>query len=350
MSNARKSISELNRIPTEFHENGAPELPELPDEFNRFPKMAKRKEDRSHLRKVMLLLAVTGLVLLGVLLPVSRIEPPASAEVIVPAASATPLTSAGKTDEPVETPVPTPEPEPLPDLEAIYFFTHSVSNAVVVLSDPAHTTSVHVRIWEDQVKDSLLEYDLSAEEIAKGTWEYTGIDMNDFYWNHREEFEAMDYGVHLVLYATATYRTEDGTEGTVTRTAETTAEDYAYVEYNDSRSEPNDWTFPGCFSARVYDAQIDPVLFTTDPDRELLPGEFFVSVTVNGERIPEENCWVKRIEDVYEYEGETFYNYSFYFIMQKPDSFPEHGTAHITIRQRLIHSDYIREREEDLDY
>ena len=34
-----RRVHELNQIPTEFHEDGAPELPLLPDEFNRFPKV-----------------------------------------------------------------------------------------------------------------------------------------------------------------------------------------------------------------------------------------------------------------------------------------------------------------------
>ena len=100
----------------------------------------------------------------------------------------------------------------------------------------------------------------------------------------------------------------------------------------------------------MYDTPIDPLIITTDPDHILQPGEIFISITADGETVPEENCYVKRLVDSYEYEGETYSNYSFILVMKRPDSFPEHGTAHITIREKLIHYDYIREREEDIDY
>jgi hypothetical protein len=65
----REQVHELNRIPTEFHEDGAPELPPLPDEFNRYPRRAKTEDRRSRLRRSMLLLAASGLTVLGILFP-----------------------------------------------------------------------------------------------------------------------------------------------------------------------------------------------------------------------------------------------------------------------------------------
>ena len=349
----RESVHELNRIPTEYHEDGAPELPELPDEFNRFPRKAKAKEDRSRLRKVMLYLAVAGLVTLGILVPTAKAAP-SEAEENVPVAQATQAPSGTGTAAPLRTeepePTPTPEPEPLPDCEPIYFFTHSVSNAIVLLSDPAHTTAVHVSIRDEQVNDSAFEYDLSNEEIAEGKWEETGIDLNDFYVKHAEEYRAMETYIKPTLQVSIAYRTEDGTEGTVVKTAESTDEDYVSVQYFAENLIENEWTYPGCFAASVYDTQIDPLVFTMDPDHELQPGEIYLSITVNGEPIPEENCYLKRLEDSYEYEGETYTQYTFILVMRRPDSFPAHGTAHVVVRQKLIHYDYIRERENEIEY
>ena len=73
---------EQDQIPTEFHLNGAPEFPELPDEFNRFPRKAKVREDRSRLRKIMLLLAAAGLMILGILAPLHPDGKPAEAEAV----------------------------------------------------------------------------------------------------------------------------------------------------------------------------------------------------------------------------------------------------------------------------
>ncbi len=335
----RKSVAELNRIPNEFHEGGAPELPELPDEFNRFtpPTKDDRVNRRKKLMKMLMILAAAGVIL------VSTVSLRTAPEQIPPESEP----SNAEAEQPA---APTPEPEPLPDCEPIYFYTHSVSNAIVLLSDPAHTVKAYACIWDEQVSDAIIDHDFTAEEIAAGVWEELAIDTNDFYWKHAEQYEALETFVQPTLYVTITYRLDDGTEGTITRTAAPTAEDYVYVDYHDSDLFENEWTFPGCFAASVYDTQTDPLLFTTDPDHELQPGEIFLSVTVNGERIPEENCSVKRLVDSFEYEGETFTHYSFFYIMRRPDSFPEHGTAHVIVKQKLIHYDYIREWETDIEY
>lgn len=344
---------ELNQVSTEFHEDGAPELPELPDEFNRFPRRTKVREERSRLRKIMLYLAAMGLLTIGVFVP-AKPTATSEAEENVPAAQATQGSSDTETGAPVLTPSPKPQPTPeptvLPDFEPIYFFTHSVSNAIIVLSDPAHTTAVHVEIRDEQVHDSAFAYDLTAEEIAQGVWEETGFDLNDFYVRHAEQYEAMNTFIQPELQVSMTYRTQDGTEGTVQKIADVSSEDYVSIGYFDDSYLENEWTFPGCFTASVYDTELDPLVFTLDPDHALQPGEIFLSITVDGARITEEDCYVKRLVDTYEYEGETFSNYSFILVMRRPDSFPEHGTAHITVRQKLIHYDYIREREQDLDY
>jgi hypothetical protein len=111
----RKRVHELNRIPTEFHEDGAPELPPLPDEFNRDQKTGTPKEKKeSSIRKAMLVLAASGLVILGVITPVVRLQtqPDANPE---PTAIVEVTTTPEITPEPTSAPTPVPTPEPTPE-------------------------------------------------------------------------------------------------------------------------------------------------------------------------------------------------------------------------------------------
>ena len=67
----RKRVHESLGLPPEFHEDGPPEFAPLPDEFNRgqqpMPTGDERKR-KSRLRRMMLLLAVCGLAILGVVI------------------------------------------------------------------------------------------------------------------------------------------------------------------------------------------------------------------------------------------------------------------------------------------
>lgn len=126
----RKSLHELNQIPPEFGEDGAKEFAPVPDEFNRDWQPKKRTEEKpSLIRKVMLYLAASGLVTLGVITPIVRtndaeqaaaVPTPAPSEVVevteTPRATPEPTLrpTAAPTPEPTE--VPTPEPTPTPPL------------------------------------------------------------------------------------------------------------------------------------------------------------------------------------------------------------------------------------------
>ena len=50
----RKRLHEIMDMPTEFHEDGAPEFPVLPDEFNRNAPNAEPEEVKNRPRKIML--------------------------------------------------------------------------------------------------------------------------------------------------------------------------------------------------------------------------------------------------------------------------------------------------------
>lgn len=119
---ARKSSHESNDAPTEFHENGAPEFPFLPDEFNRnapIPDAAEAEAKRKkHLRKLMMFLAATGAIVLGLFVlspaPTESAEP-SQANATYPANGspvASPFEAEGKTAVPTAAPTATPTAAP----------------------------------------------------------------------------------------------------------------------------------------------------------------------------------------------------------------------------------------------
>ncbi len=350
----RQSVHELNRIPTEFHENGAPELLELPDEFNRFPRPQKKAERRFDPRKLLLLLTAAGILTLGVFMPMRSANRTAEADAGVPAATAgaNPTGPAAAAETPAASPEPTMQPEagPYPDVRIVYFQTHSVSNGVVLLTDPAHTSAVHVRLYAEPVDVSVFEYDFTEEDIARGRHEFMGIDLNEFYSVYLETYEALGTYEQPYLEATLSFRLDNGEEGTVTQNMYPQPEEWVSVSYHGDDEEATEWHYPGCFVAIVYDTPNDSLLFTADPDKALEPGEIFVSVTVDGERIPPELCSVHRLSNSYEWEGETYTTYEYLFVMQRPESFPPEGTAQILTRERFVHFDYVWEKTTTIGY
>ena len=127
----RKSTHEVNQRPPELHENGAPEFVEnpsefhensapefvpLPDEFNRnAPVVEPEKRKTSTLQKIMLYLAAAGLVILGVITPVVRVNPPEEEPAVAAAETPQPVkaTVTPSAVPPASTPKPnTPSPEP----------------------------------------------------------------------------------------------------------------------------------------------------------------------------------------------------------------------------------------------
>ncbi len=230
------------------------------------------------------------------------------------------------------------QPEiPLPDCHVIFYQTHSVSNAVITFSDRWHTTGVHIRIWDEQVQDSVMEYDLTPQEFASGMWEETGIDPQEFYHRHADTYEQNGWTIRLVLEATLTYRLQDGTVGSVTRSAEAKPEDYPFVRFHDANEEPNEYTFPDCFVCEIFDAVNENNPFVIDPDQELQPGEFRVTVAVDNITIPTDLYRVEHLTDTWEYEGVTYTNHAYFLVMQRPHSFPPHGEAIVTIEHQFLH-------------
>ena len=140
----------LNGIPTECHEDGAPELPPLPDEFNRFAPIVTEEESaakrRHRLHKMLMYLMAAGALGLGLMFPglsaltngTGNADAEAEAQTTAaPASSAKPSPTAAPTPNPTDaataaptatlrptstpepTAVPTQEPTPEPEVEGV---------------------------------------------------------------------------------------------------------------------------------------------------------------------------------------------------------------------------------------
>ena len=433
-------------LPPEYHEDGPPEYPTPPDEWNRFAPVVEPVRTKSRLRKVLLLL-VAGLPLLGFFSPLKAVLPAAEPEEPVetylvqawhepPSGARVTLTVDGSdqtadgvtgvnvpegavvrvhydvsmwsyteddvslggtmlegalyetdeplafrvgqgggvihfylnfpsdvsepsapdaTPEPTGSPAPTPEPtpDPSPDVTVVYYNTSSVFHGHIDLNMPERISAVHVQLWDEFTQTAALEYDFTEEDLALGYYEFSGFDLSEFYWEHREEFDAADTFPNPYLEATITYTGDDGSEQTLTRSARAQGEDWVALSYD----EPDlDWSwlggdvYPDCFVARVYPTMQDTIYITMDPDEELQNGNVFLSITVDGQTLVTDDAYLVKYEDEYTVEGETYVDIMFVYVIPRPKDFPEHGTAHFTITQKLIHYDLIVTRERDYEY
>ena len=95
-SGMRQSIEEMNQVAPDFPDSSAKEFVPLPDEFNRdTPKKKATKKKPSTIRKVMLYMATAGVVTVGVITPVVKLNPPEKPPKVVETVTESPSKSAG---------------------------------------------------------------------------------------------------------------------------------------------------------------------------------------------------------------------------------------------------------------
>lgn len=378
----RKAAHELNRIPTEFHENGAPEFPELPDEFNRFPQKTKRKEERSHLRKVMLLLAAVGLVLLGVL--TLKVRPAASAEeketppqtvstettaqIITPAPTArietasldatTPTArietaSPDATPAPTEVPTPKVTPIPTPGVNVAYYYRSSqVYYAMLIVSMPQQVSSVSFRLTAPDVEEPALTIDLTPQEIQNVLYTLRvgdrdeGFDANAFFAHYAE--------ADLVMELTYTVLGDTGEE-TFVKVMEPAVEDWIYWRF-DSEDDVGGVAemmfgdlFPNCFVVRIFEStNSEQQLTVGDPAEALVNGGVTISICIDGREIPAEVSHLYKAKYRYADDDTIYYDYA--LVIPIPEDFPQHGIATMTLIRKLTHTDTIIMKVKDVEY
>lgn len=360
----RKSVHELNRLPTEFHEDGAPELPELPDEFNRFPRPAKAKEDRSRLRKVMLYLAAAGVVTLGALSPRVHADLPSKADENASVAQTTRQPSGKETDAPVSTiepsvtpaPTPTPEPKatstpepthaptpiPTPGVDVGFYYRSSlVYYAMLTISEPEQVSAVSLRLKAPNEEEPALEVELTPQEIANGFYNLRagdrdeGFDANTFFAHHAE--------ADLLMELTYTVQGEAGEE-TVVETMEPAVEDWIYWGFDSA--DDVDFTemmfgtaFPNCFVVRIFDTTVDLQMTVGSDAESLKNGDVTISIQIDGREIPAQGSRFIKGGPWPDEDGSSYY--ICFLVIPIPEDFPQQGTATLTLTRKLIHSDTI---------
>lgn len=350
----RKQAHELNGIPTEFHEDGAPELPVLPDEFNRFPKQQKRAADRSRRRRMMLFFAAAGLITLGVIFPKPEKQPPREASVTPaateqPSGSQRPTTAPASHSAPDPTQVQTPEPtaEPMPAIEAILIRSSEVYYGTVLFSVPDRITEAGMRIMDPENGITAREHTFTREEIDSGEFKIEKLDAGKFFMEHLEEYGQVEHDPDFVLETMVTFRTGAG-EQTLTDRIEAEVVPWVGVRFDTEEDVGGivemmyGTVYPNRFVVRIEEAPNDKlrVVFGDDPSA-LNKGDVLITITVDGTVLTGEFKPVDLFRN--DFGGEPVYYYV--FAVPVPDSFPEHGTAKLRIGQRLIDHDYLFEKD-----
>lgn len=151
-SGMRQSIEEMNQIAPDFPDPSAKEFAPLPDEFNRdTPKKKATKKKPSTIRKVMLYMATAGVVTVGVITPVVKLNPPEKPPKVVETVteSPSPSTAATETAKQPVTPSPTPTPTPAPTATQTPEPTEEPTPTPTPTPTPRMTGQIHITIYSE---------------------------------------------------------------------------------------------------------------------------------------------------------------------------------------------------------
>ena len=362
-------------VPPEFHEDGAPEYPDLPDEFNRNAPVVESTEVKRRKHTVLLYLAAAGLITVGFFVPrsdrtaveaqaqstataaVSTTAEPTEVPTLTPAA--TPAPTAAPTPVPTETPKVTPIPTP--GVNVTYYRMSQVYYATLILSMPEQLSSVSFRLMAPGVEEPAFALSLTPEQIAGRVYQLRaenrdeGFDANGYLADHWDVFGTMDREPDLSMELTYTV-TGDAGEETHTETfapAEELWVDWGF-DSEDDVGGIAEWmygkVYPNCFVVRLWES--------TDPDQQLevgsdedslVSGGVLFSVSIDGREIPAEGSTVDMLMYKKFADDDTIY-YDYVLVVPIPDDFPEHGTARLTLTRMLRYSKAIRIREKTVEY
>lgn len=358
----RKRLHEIMDMPTEFHEDGAPEFPVLPDEFNRNAPNAVPDEVKNRPRKIMLYFAAMGLFSVGLLFsssphtkdPTASVTPPPAAQASeTPALTARP--TAAVTMEPTAEPTQAPAatPDPVPEVDVIYYYRASlVYYAALNISVPDRVTSVSLRLTAPNDEKPALEIELTPEEIAGGYYRLRvgdrddGFDANAYFAYHEEADLTME-----LRY------TVSGDAGEKTHVETFASSEELWIDWRyDSEEDIGgiaEWMygeiFPNCFVVRLYES--------TDPEQQLIVGSdagtlknggIAIAISIDGRDIPSEDGTLYSAMYRYTDDDTAFYDYA--LVIPVPEDFPQHGTATMTLTRRLTDSDAVIVRSKTIEY
>ena len=244
--------------------------------------------------------------------------------------------------EPTETPKPTPTPAIDPDARLVFYRTSEVYHLQIMLEAQEKISAVTARMVDrGNNGETIWEHVFTEEEISFGWYFLSDFNLyGEEYVKAHMDLIRQGYEPDPVLEVTYTARTDDGIEETVSKQADPVYELWVSARYDlDNQAEDflyyfmEETTYPGCFVVRIDPTPYGDLNIYYGEGLELQPGDVFVTVTVDGQQIPADSCYLIKTEIV---SGQgTLYGYA--FVMPRPDSFPEHGKAEITLGRRLIH-------------
>ena len=198
-------------------------------------------------------------------------------------------------------------------------------------------------MWDRGLEEEIWSHDLTPEELSRGEYAFSDYDLfsGDYVEKHLDQLRE-GYEPDPVLEVTCTFRTETGTETgteTVTERAEPAYEPWISVRY-DLKDPSEDFlayfmeqtTYPDCFVVRVEDTPYGNLYVAYGAAEDLPAGGVAVTVTVDGQTLPGDDC---RLEtETFAYKGTTFYTYL--LIVPRPESLPAEGKAQVIVTRRLL--------------
>lgn len=237
----------------------------------------------------------------------------------------------------------------------VFYRTSEVYHGSIALNVPTLFEQVTVRMVDRAIDETIWAHELSSEELSAGSWAFSEYDLyrelysGDYIEAHQSQI-GENYEPDPILAVDYTLR---GAPELVTLTAEAKGELWASVRY-DLADPAEDFisyfmeetTYPDCFVLRVDPINLAGMNLVYGEGADLRPGDMAVTVTVDGIPLPAETC---RMEvETEEYRGMTFYTYV--LVMPRPETFPEHGVAHVRLVQKLLNYDAVHIKERDIEY
>lgn len=268
---------------------------------------------------------------------------------VAAAAAATPSPTYSPTIVP--TAVPTPAPTPAPLVQTVFYRTSEVYHGRVELTSPRAFSAVTVRLVSDTLGETIWEHSLTAEDLAMGYYAFSDFNLMacDFVQDRWEQIELVNFALDPVLEVACTL--QDGSA--FTERIEPMEELWISVRY-DLKDPSEDFmayfleetTYPDSFVVRIERTTLGDLDIRYGDGEGLAPGAVAVTIDVGGRLIPLEGC---RLEvDRETRDGETYYWYA--YVLPRPADFPEHGTAVVTLAQRLLNFDLTVVRTRIIEY
>lgn len=324
----------------------APEIAQPPEEFPPVGEPAAEDGAARRRRRKKLLYGAAAAALVLLLAPGRLARTPAArpAETAapVPGAEATAETAAPEPDaapEPESTAeaTPAPTPEPRPDCEILFYNFSSASFLRLTFTEPEAFRSVELQLREPILDLEMERFSFGPEEIVAGVLELPGVETNELYFAHIEEYEALGaFPEELALHAVLVYD-QDGETVTEERELMASPELGWGVRYWPRDAEESEWSFPGQFRFGTYESLTPVTLVLNDPDA-VKEGVLSVCFTIDGREIDPDTIRYETKREAYTIGdmpiSEPFYYARFYF--PKPDWAPESGTLHVTVTQYFV--------------